>query len=215
MFLVSIWSWSSNPKPKFLRLLPKIFLMKLSSTSLVGALAAIVVGTIAAPVPHSLKQLNLFERDDGELVVGLFTRDPAPPTRQQTYDAYIQFGNGHHAIAGKHLAASVAHSNAARLTGDKWHIGQANYHTEWAGYHNTQCTLHYNVAPKAWTERTEEEKNLIRPRVDVARTMERSDENADRGQSYAMAIIEHHHGRGDHPGPFESYRHTPQEGAGH
>ena len=59
---------SLNPKPKFLPLSQKLFLMKIS---LVGALAAIVVSTIAAPVPRSLKQLNLFERDiEAELVDG-------------------------------------------------------------------------------------------------------------------------------------------------
>ena len=176
--------------------------MKFSSISLVGALVAIVVGAIATPVPRSLKQLNLFEHDiDGELVDGLFTRN----NPSAAHKSYVKLGEGHFNAAQAHRNASEAHTEAARLTGDQRHITQAYHHGTEAQYHHTQCTFYLNIAPKALAEtRTDDEKGLLKHQSQVFASTKRCREDADRSKEYAMAIIEHYHGRGGCPAAFIS-----------
>ena len=176
--------------------------MKLSSISLFGAaLAAIVVGAIAAPVPCSLEQANLFQRDvDGELVDGLFTR-------LTDYDSHTAMAAAHFATAINHQAAVVEHKNAFKSGGNQWHDQKAALHKEGAIYHMWMHNRNTEAGTAALQgTRTEEQKKLL-----TDEHPEGCGDDAIRSMDEAKAVLAHHHDsrRVKHPGLFNEpdYRH--------
>ena len=187
--------------------------MKLSSISLVGALAAIVVSAIAAPVPRSLKQLNLFERDI-ELVDGLFARDPAKDSSYRDSlgcSAHLALADDYLTAAEKHQAAYDAHSHAASLDlgaeERQWHSDQANSHEGEVTHYEAQWRLNYHAAAKvAYKTRTDEEKKLIKHRSNASHNAKDSGDVADVSTKYVKDIIRRYHGQGPHPGEHPKLR---------
>jgi len=195
--------------------------MKLSSISLFGAaLAAIVVSTIAAPVPRSLEQADLFQRDvDGELVDDLFTRArlTEKQRRRQACESHIAMVRAHVATATNHQAASDKHEEVFESNGDSWHSSKAADHAMAVDYHASRSHLNTKAAQAALDgTRTEEQKNLL-----TDEHPERCGDDAIRSMNYAKAVLAHHHDRRvKHPGLFNEpdYRHHHfiiRGGAGH
>lgn len=184
--------------------------MKLSSISLVGAaLAAIVVSIIAAPVPHSLEQVNLFERDVDGLVDGLFTRA----------DSHGKLASAHEGASLQHQAASQEHKRAGdelqRVADDTldseraevlrtqsvYHFGKANQHGREAVYHDKQYELNVK-AEAAGPDRTMDQKALLSANPSARRTaVKNCRDDAKLSKVYATAVIDYLHG-GPKPGPF-------------
>ena len=194
--------------------------MKPSSISLFGAaLAAIVVGTIAAPVSRSLEQANLFQRDvDGELVDGLFTRLTEEERRRQACKSHIAMTGAHVATATKHEAAANKHKEVFESNRDSWHYHKAAEHDMAVKYHMWMSKRNTKAAPAALRgTRTEEQKKLL-----TDEHPERCGDDAIRSMNYAKAVLAHLHdsSRVKHPGLFNEpdYRHHHfiiRGGAGH
>jgi len=178
--------------------------MKLSSISLFGAaLAAIVVGAIASPVPCSLEQANLFERDvDGELVDGLFTRArlTEEQRRRQAHDHHMEMAQADRETAKEQQLASGAHQELFEKHRDSEHSDTAAKHSREDAYHRDRAVSNSEAATAALTgSRTPKQVELIANKARKMQSTEACKNEAIASRNYANAVI------AGHPPPSQPY----------